>query len=499
MSQETLAVRQVSLVADDDPGPNGGWVHAVWASSVRFRRRRRAGLSRTSKGLDLTHLTRLGVGLVLTSATLIGLAPLSHAQSAAVGYRFAGSTDLSLFCGNYPTIRGFADGSYIAFDGQHLERRSADGTLLQTYATLPFPVFASFVELSDDEAFAYIGESSNGTISEIDLATGLQRVLTSLTFNFDFAFDVVPGLAYVSAATGGFGTNSIWRLDLVSGQTTEVITVSGFSGPVEVDALGNVFVSVLDSGFPPAPGSSRIVRFDAAQVTSGVLLTEAQGTPHSVGFDNIASTELDRRTSRLCVMETNTGASGNESVAWLLDVQGQRVGPVATAPGFAGGLEFVDSGFGTEFGAYQPAYTSLRFAYADCFGTGTWHRWNTTGARPEAAFDGPGLGQVGPATISLVGGIPNGFASLWAARTQAFQSIPVIEQLGGLHPIALQARASDFLRRSTLIALDAQGGASVGFTQGPPLEGALLLQWLVFDGTGALVTSSSFAVNRDLF
>jgi hypothetical protein len=50
-----------------------------------------------------------------------------------------------------------------------------------------------------------------------------------------------------------------------------------------------------------------------------------------------------------------------------------------------------------------------------------------------------------------------------------------------------------------MIALDAQGEASVGFTQGPPLEGALLLQWLVFDGTGALVTSSGFAVNRDLF
>jgi len=449
----------------------------------------------------LSHFIRPSkrLGLALLGAALSGLAPTALAQTPSVGYRFAGSIDLSLYCGSYPTIRGFADGSFIAFDGQHLERRSADGTLLQTYATLPFPVFASFVELSDDEAFAYIGESSQGTISEIDLTTGVQRVLTSLTFNFDFAFDVVPGLAYVSAATGGFGSNSIWRLDLVSGQVSEVITVPGFSGPVEVDALGDVYVSVLDSGFPPTPGSSRVVRFSAAQVSAGVLLTEAQGTPHSAGFDNISSTELDRRTARLCVMETNTGAGGNDSVAWLLDPQGQRVGPVATAPGFAGGLEFVDSGFGTEFGAYQPAYTSLRFAYADCFGTGTWQRWNTTGARPEAAFDGPGLGQTGAATIALVGGIPNGFASLWAARTQAFQSIPVIEQLGGLHPIALQARASDFLRRSTLIPLDAQGAASVGFMQGPPLEGALLLQWLVFDGTGALVTSSSFAVNRDLF
>ena len=208
---------------------------------------------------------------------------------------------------------------------------------------------------------------------------------------------------------------------------------------------------------------------------------------------------LDAATGNVFVMETNTGATGSESVAWLVDPAGGRVGAVATAPGFAGGLEFVDSGFGTEFGAYQPAYTSLRFAYADCFGTGTWHRWNATGAQPEAAFDGPGLGQLGAATIALTGGVPNGFASLWVARTQAFESIPVIEHLGGLHPVALQADAADFLRRSSLIALDAQGNAQVGFTQAPVIEGALLMQWLVYDPTARLVTASTFAVNRDLF
>ena len=130
-------------------------------------------------------------------------ASLAAAQSPAAGYRFTGSTDLSLFCGDYPTIAGFADGSYLAFDGQRLERRSADGTLLQTYATYPFAVFASFVELSPDEQFAYIGESSTGSIREVNLATSQSRVLTSLAFNFDLAFDVVPGLAYVSAATAG--------------------------------------------------------------------------------------------------------------------------------------------------------------------------------------------------------------------------------------------------------------------------------------------------------
>lgn len=439
-----------------------------------------------------------------TARALIGLASAAlsvslHAQTPAAGYRFTGSTDLSLYCGEYPTIAGFADASYILFDGQRVEHRAADGTLLRTYATFPTPVFASFVELSPDERFAYIGESSNGTLREIDLASGQSRLLTSLTFNFDLAFDVVPGLAYVSAATGGFGSNSIWRVDLVSGQAVEVITVSGFSGPVEVDSAGNVLVTVLDTAFPPTPGATRVLRYDAALVSSGVLLTEANGALYSGGFDNVSSSAIDPRTDRMLVMETNTGASGFASALWLLDENGQRVGQVAGAPGFAGGVEFVDAGFGTEFGAYQPAYASARFAYADCFGTGTWHRWNTTGAQPSAVFDGPGLGQAGAASIEVVGGIPNGYASLWVARTQAFESIPVVEQLGGLHPVALQAHASAFLRRSSLIALDSAGQGAIGFGQGPAIEGALLMQWLVYDANGQLVTSSSFAVNRDLF
>lgn len=437
--------------------------------------------------------------LALVCAASLTLAPSSTAQTPAPGYRFTGSTDLSLYCGEYPTIAGFADGSYIAFDGQRIEHRSADGTLLQTIATFPFAVFASFVALNDSGTLAYVGESSTGAIHEVDLATGQLRALTSLAFNFDLAFDVVPGLAYVSASTGGFGSNSVWRLDLVSGQVTEVIRVAGFSGPLEVDAAGDVLLSVLDTGFPPTPGSSRVVRFSAAQLASGALLNEVDGTPHAMGFDNLASSAYDAATDRLLVLETNTGASGQGSVAWLLDPAGQRVGPVATAPGFAGGLELVDAGVGTEFGAFQPAYTSLRFAYADCFGAGTWRRWNTTGAQPRAVFDGPGLGQTGGATITVTGGIPHGFASLWVARTQAFESVPVIEFLGGAHPIALQSAAQNFLRRSTMLALDAQGEASIAFSQGPVIEGALLMQWLVYDGTAGLVTSSTFAVNRDLF
>jgi len=437
--------------------------------------------------------------VLLAGASLAAFSDSASAQTVGAGYRFIGSTDISLYCGRFPSIAGFRDGSYLAFDGQHVDRRAADGTLLQTHTTLLFPVFSSFLRLSEDETLAYFGESSTGAIRELNLATGQVRVITSISFNFDLTFDVVPGLAYVSAATAGFGTNSVWRVDLISGATSEVVRVTGFSGPVEVDSQGDLFVSILDAGFPPAPGSARIVRFSAAQASSGVLLQEQNGVSHSAGFASISSTDYDAATDRMFVTETNSGGTGNESAVWLLDPAGQRVDQLAAFPRFAGALEFVDAGVGTEFGAYQPEHTSLRIAFSDCFGVGTWVRYNVSGARPEATFAGPGLGNSGNATIGLRGGIPNGAAFLWAARSQFFEPVPVVMQLGGIHPIALQAQPQAFVRRSAMIALDGQGEASVSYFQNVMVEGALLLQWLVLDPSGQLVTSSTFTVNRDLF
>jgi hypothetical protein len=441
--------------------------------------------------MNSTHL--------LTTTALLGaaLVPCAEAQvTPGAGFTVAGSIDISPTCGTFPAIHVFEDGSMLLFDGSNTSHRSADGTVLRDYGTRPTSVFASFVRVDEANGLAYIGESSFGTISELDLDSGATRVLGALAFNYDLAFDVVPGLAYVTGSPAGFGANALYRLDLVTGDLSQVAQLDGYSGPVEVDAAGNVIVSVDLGQFPVPPDSVKLVRFDSVEVTSGVILTdEDDGEDLSVGYDGISSTDYDPDTDRLTVIEVNTGPGGTGSVAWTVDGSGQRLDQVATVPGFAGGAQLVRPGVGTVFAPYQPAYTSLRLSYSQCFGTGESDIFNITPVQAAAVFTGPGPGATGPAFIDVEGGIPDGYAALWVARSVAWEPVPLIESIGGLYPVALQASPAAFGRRFSPIQLNSSGAAGMLFTQSPAIEGAFLFQWLIYDTSLTLVSTSTAVVN----
>ena len=428
------------------------------------------------------------------------VAPAAIAQTQVTdGYVIGGSIDQTAFCGKFPATATMADGSYLTFDGRNISRRSADGTILLDYGFTPGFGFATFLEVDEASDMAYFGESSGGMIRSLDLSTGVISDLAQLTFNYDFALDVVPGLAYVTASAFGSATNSLFRIDLNTGDTVQVADLGGFSGPVEVGSNGDVYVGVLPDLFPFPAGSSRIVRFDAAEVTSGALLTdELDGDDFATGFNGLSSSAYDTTRDAILVMETNTGTSGQESVLWRLDASGARLEEVARSDSYTGGVEFVDSGQGTEFGPYQPAYSSVRFSYSDCFSGVPFARIvNVVPNRPQAVFTGPGAGTTGAATVG-VQGIPNGFASLWFARSFNYTPFGTIEDLGGLHPIALSAGSSaDFVRRSAPVPLNGVGVFNLTYTQDAALEGAILFQWLVYDANLDLVTSSNGVINRD--
>ena len=128
-----------------------------------------------------------------------------------------------------------SDGGYVSFDGLAFERYDAAGGLVQTYGTVPSPVFPSFVVVDASETAAYVGESSNGDVFTIDLVVGDVTALSNISFNYNMAFDATPGLAYVSAALGGFGTgNSVLRLDLAVVAVGER-TPLGVEGLLELD------------------------------------------------------------------------------------------------------------------------------------------------------------------------------------------------------------------------------------------------------------------------
>ncbi|MDG1051730.1 MAG: hypothetical protein P8M11_03655 [Planctomycetota bacterium] len=426
---------------------------------------------------------------------------LASSASAQVtpseGFSLAGSLDLTPLCGTFPAVHAFPDGSTLIFDGSNISRRSADGTILRDYGTRPSSVFASFVRVDEANGLAYIGESSFGTITELDLDTGASRVLTTLGFNYDLTFDVVPGLAYVTASPNGFGLNALYRLDLFSGVTTLVAQLDGYSGPVLVDSVGNVTVSVDLGQFPVPADSVKLIQFDGVEVTTGAILTdEADGDEFSVGYDGISSAAFDANTGRYTVTEVNTGPGGFGSIAWALSDAGVRQEQIATVPGFAGGAQIVDSGAGTALAAYQPPYTSLRLSYSECFSTGASGLYNITPRQAEAVFTGPASGVTGLALIDVQGGVPDGYASLWVARSSAWQSVPAIESVGGLYPVALQASAGSFGRRFAPILLNSSGAGGLVFTQSPALEGAFLFQWLIHDPSLQIISTSTPTINQ---
>ncbi|QDV07350.1 hypothetical protein Poly30_28740 [Planctomycetes bacterium Poly30] len=414
------------------------------------------------------------------------------------GYQVGPSASLSDLCADGPSYASFLDGSYLVFDGYDVEHRGASGALLRRYASFPFYRFPSFVILNDAATVAYFGESSNGNVYELDLTSGSVSPMGAFNFVFDMAVDDAAGFGYVSAATAGFGLNSVHRIDLNTFASTEVVSLIGFSGPVTVDAAGDLLVARLPDTFPFPNDSVSVLRFAAADLASGTLQLEADATVEVANLDGLSSLVFDDRANQVLLMETNTGTTGFDTILWK-----QRVGGtlerIAETSGFAGGLEFQDGNIGTEFGPFQPNYTSLTFIESDCFNSGSFNRAEIRPLRPVASFDGPSLGASGSASFELTGCPDLGFASLWIARAGALTTNDVIVDLGGTSPIALRAPLANFGRRFPMIPLNGAGGLSLPFFQDAAIEGGLLAQFLIFDGNGVLLTTSNFTINRSSF
>lgn len=444
-------------------------------------------------------LNSLRASTFLGALVLLGGSAQAQLSAVTDGYQLTGSNSFTELCSDSPSYGSLIDGSYVVFDGYDIEHRSAGGALIRRFASLPAYKFPSFVRIAPDGSTAYIGESSSGQIWSVDLGSGGLTALANLTFNFDLAFDTDPGFAYVSAATGGFGFNSVHRMDLSSGATTEVASVTGFSGPLAVDDFGDVLLARLSGQFPAPAGSADILRFDDADLDGGTVLSEADATVSFGGLNGCSSLQYDMLDQQYFLMETSAGASGFGSELWRIAADGTPLEQVAESTVFSGGIEIVDAGIGTRFGPYQPNYVGLRFVESDCFGSGTTQRVSVRPLRPAGTFSGPFQGTPGNASFVLDGGIPGGFASLWLARSGSFSPADIVTDQGGLFPIALRATASSFGRRFPMVPLDASGHAQLDFVQDPVFEGALLAQWLVYDAAGSLVTSSTFAINRSAF
>lgn len=148
-----------------------------------------------------------------------------------------------------------------------LERRSpgdsyAAPALLFDYSA---PKFGSFVRLNAGKL--YFGESTSGTIRVRDLGLGTTSTLATVAGNFDLDFG--SGVGWLSA-NPGFAGNKVFKLDLASGATTQVLGSADYSGPVAVDASGQLYYGATAFG-----AGGKIYRYSSAEANAGGLSLDA--------------------------------------------------------------------------------------------------------------------------------------------------------------------------------------------------------------------------------
>lgn len=437
-----------------------------------------------------------------TSALFGVLVAAASAQTLSTpqdGFRASAVVRIDEACAGSLVTDSFSDGTYVAYDGRTVERRSASGVLLGRYAAFTQFGYPSFVRISADEQTIVFGESSTHGVWRVDTTGGAPVFLAALTFNYDAAFDADGQSLYVSASTGAFGTNSVHRIDLASGTTEHLVDVVGYSGPLAVDSDGDLHLAHLSDQFPIPADSVVILEFTDTQLDGGTVLTEADATVFASGYDGMSSLRYDLVGDRFALIETNTTPSGFGSLVHLVGGDGTAVATVAESSTYAGGLELVNPGLGGEFGPYQPNSAALRLSISDCFGTGAFERTDVIGARPRMAWNGPSLGNTGSASFTLNGAPANGYAALWAARSIHFQANVVTTDLGGEFPLVLRSDASNFVRRFPLQNVDASGFAEFDYWQESAIEGAFFGQWIVFDANMTPLTTTEAAVNASPF
>lgn len=265
--------------------------------------------------------------------------------TAAPGGTFLGGMDLR------------SPNSAVLFDGTSIvEIDTATGALLHTWYTPAGFVFGSFVAVAPSGDFMVFGESTNNTLRKIPFDGSPSSVIATVVFAYDIAF-TSDRVAYVSSSPS-FVTNDVYRLDLDTGAVDLVAQTNGASGPLAVDASGDLLCSTAAGTFPPPAGAQKILRFTASQLAwaSGPgVLSEIDGSIFTAGFTGIADMVLDEEGDLIASVDFD-GLSGNRFLVEFFP-NGTIRRTLGEAPPFeyAGALAFRGNGAApAAFESFQP-------------------------------------------------------------------------------------------------------------------------------------------------
>ena len=207
------------------------------------------------------------------------------AQTVEPGFAFSTTAlDPNVFYGGFALL---PSGHAAVYDGRAVrEIDLADGSVVATLLAAAGSPFGSFLEVSPDGRFLYFGESTSGSIHELELSSGTARVVARFSLPYGLAFDPT-GRCYVSWSPGFFQGGRVSWLDLETGLHDLVLVTGGASGPMAFDAKGQLHYAVADTNWPPAPDSTPILAFTSQQ------LRDALGAGHLVETDGRKIGDVD--------------------------------------------------------------------------------------------------------------------------------------------------------------------------------------------------------------
>ena len=396
------------------------------------------------------------VGVAALALTCVAPVPAALAQGSEPGWTDTELDNVSPFSSRTT----LSDGRVVDFDGQVVSITSADG--LSTTQLHDFGVsnFSGIVTPSLDETYAIVGETSNGDLFKVDLTLGGATFVATVPFNFDAVWEDADTLL-LSAGAPSFNDNNIVRLDVNTGVQTQLAALTGASGPIGIDGLGNVYTVILKD-FTVPDDQANVVLFPASALTGAPVLTDFDASPVGLGFEGASSMHVTAN-GRVYITENQFGLQGR---IWAVNGS-----PATSDLLYEGASEWVtfdrfDAGSGPGvFSAYQPEVDSGRFLCERTdFGTFD-ERFDLTPKRPEmtavTSTVGTGIGF----TLDVTAGRPNSPVILAYGATPA----PGTPEIGVI-PSAIPLLSSFDL--STLqvfpfpLLLDSTGELSVSFATG---------------------------------
>jgi hypothetical protein len=312
--------------------------------------------------------------------------------------------------------------------------------------------------------------------------------LLNLPNNFQAVFEA-PGVALVSANLSlSFTDNDIVRLDTTTGAITPVCHVAGPSGPLVLDADGNLFYGQQSSN----PASGRILLWLAAELASGVPLDESDAIVGAGGFQGIATLAIDGVNGGLYAGVGSTTPGVNRVVRVFQSAALSTVLVEGPSFHYLSDLEFLSDPCGALFQGWQPQcggtlrYSSVNFVDQA-------HRAELTPSRPQGALTGAGAGPgPGPIAFEVAGGPPAGFAQVFFGPSATVVSPELAHVFPGALPLFTGLSLGSVALAGGVVPLDAAGAAQL-LSYDPGLDGVITVQAICFDGTGLAVGTSTAA------